>query len=69
MAYTDVGYAQVREAAREVLQGGERCRSLQIGETHITLSKARLLEPPEPPPEPYPSVDLPPANDYSTWLK
>lgn len=69
MAHTDTGYTIVRDAARELMQGNERSRSFQIGETRIMLSKVRVLESAEPLPEPYPKEDLPPADDYSTWLK
>ena len=69
MARTETGYNRVRDAARELMQGSERSRSFQIGETQILLSKVRLLESAEPEPDPYPKVDLPPADDYSTWLK
>lgn len=66
---TETGYTLVRNAARELMNGDERSRSFQVGETHITMSKVRVLESAEPVPEPYPQVDLPPADDYSTWLK
>ncbi|MBT9486446.1 MAG: hypothetical protein IV093_02945 [Rubrivivax sp.] len=66
---TETGYTLVRKAARELMQGDERGRSFQVGGTHITMSKVRVLESAEPVPEPYPQVDLPPADDYSTWLK
>lgn len=66
---TETGYTLVRNAARELMQGDERARSFQVGGTHITMSKVRVLESGEPVPEPYPQVDLPPADDYSTWLK
>ena len=69
MAQTETGYTQVRNAARELMQGSEKSRSFSVGETRIMLSKVRLLESAEPEPEPYPKVDLPPAGDYSTWLK
>lgn len=69
MSQSDTGYTRVREAARELMQGTEHSSSFQIGDTHIMLSKVRLLESAEPIPDPYPKVDLPPADDYSTWLK
>lgn len=69
MAHADTGYTLVRDAARELMQGDERSRSFQIGDTRIMMSKVRVLESAEPVPEPYPQVDLPPADDYSTWLK
>ena len=69
MPHADTRYTIVRDATREFMQGNESSRSFQIGETRIMLSKVRVLESAEPVPEPYPQVDLPPADDYSTWLK
>jgi len=63
------GYLQVREAAREILQSTEPSRSFHVGETHIVLSKVRVLESLEPIPALYAKLDLPPADDYGTWLK
>lgn len=69
MAHADTGYTTVREAARELMSGNERSRNIHVGETRIVLSKVRVLVTDEPEPEPYPQMDLPPADDYSTWLK
>jgi hypothetical protein len=69
MVQPSKGYTQVREAAKGLLQGREPTRSFKVGETNILLSKVRVLEAAEPLPEPYPKVDLPPADDYGTWLK
>lgn len=69
MTQSETGYKQVRDAARELLQGSQPSRTFQVGETRIVMSKVRVLESNEPMPDPYPKMDLPTADDYSTWLK
>ena len=69
MSHNETGYAFVREASLALLRGDACSTSFQVGETRIMLSKVRVLESAEPLPDPYPHVDLPAADDYSTWLK
>ncbi len=69
MSESNAGYSQARQAARDLLQGERSSGSFTVGKTTVILSKGRSLasEPEEL--EPYPQVDLPPADDYGTWLK
>jgi hypothetical protein len=69
MSESNTGYLAARSAARELLQGEQSSGSFTVGKTTVILSKVRVItsEPEEL--EPYPKVDLPPADDYGTWLK
>ena len=69
MADLNVSYVQVRDATRDLLKSAQPSRTIEVGGTKILVSKVRVLETNEPMPDPYPKTDLPPADDYGSWLK
>ena len=69
MSQQNAEYTNVQRAARELFEGTEPGKVINIGGSKITLSKVRHLEAGAEMPAPYPEVDLPPADDYVSWLK
>lgn len=60
--------AQFRQATSE-LQSGARSREVTVRGAKIIISKLGRTEASEELPEEYPKVDLPPADNYDSWLK
>jgi|GEM_PF-6398915 len=69
MSQSNTGYLEARTAARDLLQGDQASGSFTVGKTTVILSKVRVIQSEPEELEPYPQVDLPPADDYGTWLK
>ena len=60
--------AQFRQATNE-LQSGARSREVTVRGAKIIISKLQHTEASGELPEDYPKVDLPPADNYDSWLK
>lgn len=59
---------QLRQATNE-LQSGARSREVLIRGAKIIISRLQRTEGAEGIPEEYPTIDLPQADNYDSWLK
>jgi hypothetical protein len=59
---------QLRQATSE-LQSGAHSREVTVRGAKIIISRLQRTEVTEGLPEEYPKIDLPPADNYDSWLK
>ncbi|MBU6440349.1 MAG: hypothetical protein KGJ03_00850 [Betaproteobacteria bacterium] len=59
---------QLRQAARDV-RAGSVSREVSIRGSKVVISRLQRVDDVTEMPEPYPKVDLPPADNYDSWLK
>lgn len=59
---------QLRQATKE-LQSGASSREVTVRGAKIIISRLQRTDVSEGLPEDYPKIDLPPADNYDSWLK